>query len=159
MERTEQSTVRGHGPPEDPGAHGIDAAPENQPGVPMETESSPDPGAHWDVPARQESREPHLRRVGLDRLTPVYGTAQPPRGLSGLMRRAAYAMPEHQARHWALLLAADRVDMLEDRLGDALGGQLERAGFEDLGRQVQRNPTPVVAVALLAGLMVRRALR
>jgi hypothetical protein len=41
------------------------------------------------------------------------GTAQPLRGLSGVLRRAAYRMPEHEARHWALLLVADRVDAVE----------------------------------------------
>jgi hypothetical protein len=159
MERTSDSTTGRYGPPEQPGAHGIDEPRENRPGVPMETEPSPDPGAHWDSPARQQSEETHFRRVGLDRLTPVYGTAQPPRGLSGLMRRAAYAVPEHQARHWALLLAADRVDVLEDRLGEVLGGRLEEAGFGGLARQVERNPLPAVGLALLAGAVVRRVLR
>ena len=47
------------------------------------------------------------------RPTPVFGTAQPPRGLCGALRRRAYAIPEHHARHWALLLLADRVDVVE----------------------------------------------
>jgi hypothetical protein len=49
--------------------------------------------------------------------TPVFGTAQPPQGISGLVRRRAYAIPEHRVRHWMLLLLADRLDLLEYRLG------------------------------------------
>ena len=48
--------------------------------------------------------------------TPVFGTAQPPRGLSGRLRRAAYGIPDHFARHWMLLILADRVDVLESRV-------------------------------------------
>jgi hypothetical protein len=40
-----------------------------------------------------------------------------PRGLSGLVRRAAYRVPEHRTARWALLLAGDRLDVLEHRLG------------------------------------------
>ncbi len=46
-------------------------------------------------------------------LPSVSGTAQPLRGLSGVLRRAAYRIPEHDARHWAMLLLADRVDAVE----------------------------------------------
>ena len=47
--------------------------------------------------------------------TAVFGTAQPPRGLSGVMRRRAYEIPEHHVRHWLLLMLADRIDLLEHR--------------------------------------------
>jgi MYXO-CTERM domain-containing protein len=46
----------------------------------------------------------------------VFGTAQPPYGLSGALRRGAYAIPEHRARHWMLLMLADRVELVEHRL-------------------------------------------
>jgi hypothetical protein len=46
-------------------------------------------------------------------LTPVFGTAQPPRGPSGVLRRAAYRIPEHRALHWLLLVVADRVDVAQ----------------------------------------------
>ena len=56
--------------------------------------------------------------VGRDigQLTPVFGTCQPPRGLSGLMRRAGYKIPEHKAGRWMTLLLADRVDVWESRV-------------------------------------------
>jgi hypothetical protein len=45
----------------------------------------------------------------------VFGTAQPARGVSGAIRRVAYRLPEHRAGRWALLLLADRVDVVEHR--------------------------------------------
>lgn len=98
---------------------GIDAELERRPGVPMETLPHPVVGAHWREPDRQEPTATVLKRREIDRLTPVFGTAQPPRGASGLVRRLAYRIPEHRARRWMLLLVADRVDVLEHRLGRA----------------------------------------
>lgn len=87
------------------------------PGVPMEKDP-PEPAgnAHWLTPDKMEDPGYVLKRAGLDELTPVFGTSVPPRGLSGLMRKSAYDIPEHYTTHWLLLLAADRVDVLEDRL-------------------------------------------
>ena len=93
----------------------VDADPANRPGVPMELESPrPVGSAHWMEPERQADPGNVLKRKGLDELTPVFGTAVPPRGLSGLMRRAAYGIPEHFTSHWFALLLADRVDVMED---------------------------------------------
>lgn len=135
--------------------HGYDQAPENRPGVPMETEPRPDPDAPWTTPPRQESGEEHLKRVGRDDLTPVYGTAQPPAGVSGVMRRMAYRIPEHEARRWLLLLMADRVDVLEHRVPELLRGER----WDQLGRQVRANPWPLLGGAVAAGFLLRRALR
>jgi hypothetical protein len=75
---------------------------------------------------------------------PVSSAAQPPRGLSGVVRRAAYAIPEHQVRHWALLILADRLDFLE------------RVFTE----QARRHPTALAAALgggfLVGGALVRR---
>jgi hypothetical protein len=46
----------------------------------------------------------------------VFSTALPPSGLSGVIRRIAYNIPESHARHWATLMLDDRVDVLEHRL-------------------------------------------
>lgn len=99
-----------------PGA-GADAMQRQRPGVPMEKDT-PEPAgnAHWLKPERMENPGYVLKRAGLDELTPVFGTSVPPRGLSGLIRKSAYDIPEHFTSHWLLLLAADRIDVLEDRL-------------------------------------------
>jgi hypothetical protein len=93
----------------------VDAAPSVRPGVPRVGRPVPDPGAHWDRPEQQGGAS-LLARSGLREATPVFGTAQPARGLSGLLRRAAYRVPEHRAARWALLLLGDRMDVLENRL-------------------------------------------
>ena len=92
-----------------------DAMPETRPGVPRIGRAVPDPGAHWTRPEQQRGAD-LLARSGLREATPVFGTAQPARGLSGLVRRAAYGVPEHRAGRWALLLLGDRIDVLEHRL-------------------------------------------
>jgi len=48
---------------------------------------------------------------------------------SGLMRRAAYRIPEHHTSHWFVLLAADRVDALEYRVRKALPFALPAAAL------------------------------
>lgn len=121
-------------------ARGVDAAPGRRPGVPMEAE----PSQEYAVEPQWGGPE-HLVRKGGAGLTPVYGTAQPPRGLSGQLRRAAYEIPEHEARHWLLLLAADRLDVLEHRLGRA-------------ATMPVRHPVVFVAAGLVAGALVGGAL-
>ncbi len=100
-----------------PPGHGIDAAAGTRPGVPRER--APQGGAAWwDRPPQQQGTGA-LSRQGLRAATPVFGTAQPPRRLSGVLRRAAYRLPEHRSGRWVLLLAGDRLDVLEHRLARA----------------------------------------
>jgi hypothetical protein len=93
---------------------GADLDPKDRPSVPklkfIET------GAHWDFPERQPEKRPRERSVEHRFLTPVFGTAQPPSGLSGVMRRYAYKYSEGRAAHWLILLYADRVDAAEHHL-------------------------------------------
>jgi len=79
-----------------------------------------------------------LTRADLVRLTPVFSTAVPPHGLSGVLRRIAYQIPDHRVRHWLVLMAADRVDVIESDVG----------GFV-------RRSLPVVAVAAVVGVGIR----
>ncbi len=92
-----------------------DATPARRPGVPRLRRPVPDPGAHWTRPQQQRGT-PLLARSGLREATAVFGTAQPARGLSGLVRRAAYRIPEHRPARWGLLLLGDRIDVIEHRL-------------------------------------------
>lgn len=137
---------------------GVDP-PGDRPGVPMEASpEEPADGASWTQPERQKNAEDHLIRAGLDRPTPVVGTAQPPRGVSGSLRQSAYGIPEHFARHWALLMLADRVDVVEDRLGSAMAGPMEQVGFDTGARVARRNPLAVLAGAVAGAWLVKRML-
>ncbi|HYG06306.1 MAG TPA: hypothetical protein VD865_07815 [Stenotrophomonas sp.] len=51
-------------------------------------------------------------------ITPVFGSTLPPRGLSGWMRRRAFRRSENDVRHWMMLLAADRVNVIEGLFQD-----------------------------------------
>ena len=91
---------------------GADLDPADRPSVPRELNLTPeDNGAHWDIPDRQPELEPRERSIEHGMLPPVFGTAQPPHGVSGAIRKLAYARySEGQAAHWLLLMAGDRVD-------------------------------------------------
>lgn len=65
---------------------------------------------------QQQSDVEVLVGVEVGRLTPIFGTTSPPRGLSGFIRRRAYRIPEHKAARWMLLMLGDRVDIQESRL-------------------------------------------
>jgi hypothetical protein len=99
---------------ERPRGIGVDGARHVRPGVPRERLER-DPGAH---PEQQRDLSP-LARSGLLHATPVFSSAVPPRGLSGVVRRLAYGVPEHRTARWTLLLAADKLDVLEHRLSGA----------------------------------------
>lgn len=90
-----------------------DRDPLERPGVPQELDP-PEPlaNAHWIEPDRQLSERPPLVGKGR-RLTPVFSTANPPRGLSGWIRKLAYRAPDYRTRRWALLILADKLDVLE----------------------------------------------
>jgi hypothetical protein len=96
---------------------GADLDPADRPAVPRERFDPGASGAHWDFPERQEERWPRERSIEHQFLTPVFGTACPPKGLSGVLRKHAYARySEGRAAHWLTLLAADRVDAVESHL-------------------------------------------
>lgn len=102
---------------------GVDARPEDRPGVPM-VQRPPRPFGKATWSAAPQTTRPSVvdPRRGL---TPVYGSANPPRGLSGVLRRIAYAIPGYQAKRWLLLMVADRVDVVEHNkapLAFVLGG-------------------------------------
>ena len=96
---------------------GADLDPKDRPSFPQEQFDSTLSGAHWHFPERQEEKWPRERSIEHAFLTPVFGTSCPPKGLSGALRKYAYAKySEARAAHWLLLLAADRVDVLESNL-------------------------------------------
>ena len=95
---------------------GADLPGHERPGVPMEERPH---ALTPTAPQRYERMRPRrglTRRVELREMTPVFGTAQPLSGLSGVLRRVAYGTLTTKARHWMLLLLADRVDVLEHRV-------------------------------------------
>jgi len=97
---------------------GADLNKEDRPSVPKL--QFLDTGAHWDFPERQPEKWPRERSIEHRFLTPVFGTAQPPSGLSGVIRKFAYKFSEGRAAHWLILLYADRVDAVEHHMRSLL---------------------------------------
>ena len=96
---------------------GADLDPADRPSHPKLQYAPDTTGAHWDFPERQPEKWPRERSIEHEFLTPVFGTAQPPKGLSGVIRTFSYARySEGRLAHWLLLAAADRVDAWEHHL-------------------------------------------
>ena len=97
---------------------GSDLDPATRPGVPRD--KAPEIG----VESLYPPIEPQVPKVKIHKsnehgkLTPVFGTTCPPRGLSGLIRDFAYRFSEGQLPHWQTLMLADRINVVEDVLGD-----------------------------------------
>jgi hypothetical protein len=91
---------------------GVDSDPADRPSHPRERVVDPEAnGAHWTFPVRQEPDGNRERSVEHTMLPPVFGTAQPLHGVSGAIRRFAYARySEGQTAHWLLLVLGDRVE-------------------------------------------------
>ena len=90
---------------------GVDLDPADRPSHPKLHYAPETTGAHWDFPERQPEKWPRERSIEHAFVTPVFGTAQPPRGLSGVIRTFAYArFSEGRLAHWLLLIVGDRVD-------------------------------------------------
>jgi len=96
---------------------GADLDPADRPSTPKLHFQEDLTGAHWDFPERQPEKQPRERSIEHAFLTPVFGTAQPIRGLPGAIRTFSYARyGEGRVGHWLLLLLADRVDAWQSHL-------------------------------------------
>jgi hypothetical protein len=96
---------------------GADLDPKDRPSVPKLQFQENLTGAHWEFPERQPERWPRERSIEHKFLTPVFGTACPPKGVSGAIRKLSYRRySEGRAAHWLLLMLADRVDAWESHL-------------------------------------------
>ncbi len=90
---------------------GVDLDPKDRPSVPKLQFQDDLSGAHWEFPERQPEKWPRERSIEHKFLPPVFGTAQPPKGVAGAIRKFSYAKySEGRAAHWLLLVLADRVD-------------------------------------------------
>ena len=96
---------------------GVDRDPADRPSHPKLHYAPDTTGAHWEFPERQPEEWPRERSIEHAFVTPVFGTAQPPKGLSGVLRKLSYArFSEGRLAHWMLLVVADRVDAVEEHL-------------------------------------------
>ena len=95
---------------------GVDLDYRDRPAVPMEQFDPGATNAHWDFPERQPQKWEREMSPEHGILPPVFGTACPPRGISGALRKYAYTLSEGRTSHWMLLMLADRIDVMESRV-------------------------------------------
>lgn len=98
---------------------GVDADPENDPTYPIRDQSN-DHGLtrNWQRPAIQRPGVEILQSIEHIRQPAVVGTSTPPRGVSGLLRRAAFRYSESNWLHWLILIGADRINVVEGVVDD-----------------------------------------
>jgi len=134
---------------------GIDADPQNDPTWPMRDRTEDDgPGANWIAPETQAVDVEILQSVEYLRRPAVVGTTVPPSGLSGVMRRLAFRFSEGQWGHWLVLMAADRVNVVEGALTDVIRGRspnpFGERGLVKRNQAAQATAVTLVAVGLAA---------
>jgi hypothetical protein len=83
----------------------------------------------------------------------VFGTACPPRGLSGALRDVGYRMSEGRIGRWLTLLLADRVNIVEDLAADLTQDRVPNFAKEmGLKSELKYNRGGFAKKALFAGI-------
>jgi hypothetical protein len=100
---------------------GIDADRKNDPTYPMRHRiDAEEARSGWVSPVQQPVDVEVLRSIEYPEMPAVFGTSTPPSGLSGMIRRAAFAYSESSYLHWLPLVLADRINVAEGLLHDLL---------------------------------------
>lgn len=104
---------------------GVDADPENEPTYPMKKYTGDDhKRLKYERPPQQQGTVEILHSNERPGLTAVFGTATPPSGLSGRIRRFAFRYSEGSWGHWLPLILADRVNVIEGIIDDLKRGYI-----------------------------------
>jgi hypothetical protein len=156
VERTDPEARRKEPPPSVPG-WGADLDPADRPAVPMER-TPPRLDVPWDAPSEQPRTVEILHSTERPGITPVFGTAVPPSGVSGVVRRAAFRYSENDLRHWLMLMFADRVNVVEGVLQDLSHGHVPNLWAEMGGAAEWRhNRAGLLRKAVIASVVVGAA--
>ena len=124
----ERTRIASAGAPIDPSTvhgWGVDADPENDPTYPYRDRGRDDGlTKDWERPPQQRSDVEILQSIEHVRTPAVFGTATPPSGLSGLVRRGAFRWSESHWLHWLMLMGADRINVVEGVVEDLARGRI-----------------------------------
>jgi hypothetical protein len=134
---------------------GADLDHKNRPAIPMERTPPRFIHQHEGKLPQQPENVEVLVSTERPGITPIFGTAQPPKGLSGMMRRIAFRWAENDLRHWLLLLAADRVNVVEGIGEDLAKGKVPNVLAEmGIKSEWQHNKAGLVKKAAIATAVV-----
>jgi hypothetical protein len=134
---------------------GADLDPAARPAYPKERTPPRFVDVHWQEPEQQPRTVKVFHSTERPGLTPVFGTAVPPSGLSGMLRSGAYRYSENDLRHWLMLLFADRVNVVEGIIDDLARGHVPDL-FTEMGGPAEwrHNRKGFVRKAFIAGAIV-----
>lgn len=103
----------------------VDADPKNEPTYPIKKWTGDDhKRTNWERPPQQPVTVEILHSNERPNLSAVFGTPNPPSGLSGILRRKAFKFSESEYGHWLNLLLADRINMVEGIIDDLVHGHI-----------------------------------
>ncbi|HEX8548796.1 MAG TPA: hypothetical protein VF691_17660 [Cytophagaceae bacterium] len=104
---------------------GVDADRENDPTYPMRDRENDDhAGYSWKRPTQQKTDLEILHSNERPNLSAVFGTAPPPKGLSGMIRRFAFRFSENEYGHWLPLIMADKINVVEGVIEDLMHARI-----------------------------------
>jgi hypothetical protein len=134
---------------------GVDADPRNEPTYPMKHWTGDDhQRLNYERPPQQPVTVEVLHSNERPNLTAVFGTASPPSGLSGAIRRYAFKFSESEYGHWLPLLLADRVNAVEGIVDDLKRGYIPNV-FAERGWKAEWKYNPKgLAQKVLIGAVV-----
>jgi len=151
-----QPQVRANRPTREQLSHikgwGADLERENRPAVPMERTPPCYTPADIAEPSPQPQNVEVLVSTERPGITQLFGTVQPPSGVTGMIRRAAFSMTENDIRRWLLLLAADRVQVVEGVVDDLAHGHVPNIlGEMGIKSEWQHNKAGLAKKVAIAG--------
>jgi hypothetical protein len=104
---------------------GVDADEKNDPTYPMKHRTGADHlGMNYERVVQQPVDVEILHSIERPGVSRVFGTSAPPSGMSGKIRRHAFKYSEATAKHWMMLVLADRVNVVEGIVDDLRRGHL-----------------------------------
>ncbi len=139
---------------------GMDADPKNDPTYPIKRHTDAD---HQRINYEKAPQQPEnievLRSNERPTITRVFGTAVPPAGLSGVIRRRAFKYSESDARHWMMLLLADRINVIEGIIDDFRKGTVPNIWVEKGWSAEWKTNRPAMirkltAATVVAGILI-----
>jgi hypothetical protein len=135
---------------------GVDADPRNDPTYPMRDVSRDDKaGMSWRRPPQQDGTVEVLKSIERNNLSAVFGTSTPPRGLSGTIRRQAFRYSESQWAHWLMLMAADRVNVVEGLVEDLGQGRIPNIPAEmGIRSELAHNRAGLMKKVAVTGIII-----
>jgi len=137
---------------------GADLDRKNRPGVPMERTPPRFINAPEHDPVPQQQNVEVLVSTERPGRTPLFGTVQPPSGLSGMIRRGAFKLSENDVRHWLLLILADRVNVVEGIGQDLAQGRIPNVlGEMGIKAELKHNPAGLAKKVAIGAAVIGAA--